>query len=106
MMQKTVYIYDNNRARNGLRVSKFLKKSTEGGDCEEVTVEIPDDLEPYETELGETMVKLGAYHYSLDECLRIDKNDILYLKSMEPGQAARRLKIVIRNGRKSLAFCL
>lgn len=103
-MKKTIYIYDNDRQTTGVLASENLVKSYNGGDCEEITVEIPDSLEPYETETGKTMVKMGDYFYSLDECMRIDKKDNLYLKSMEPGQTARRLKVISRNGRKSLAF--
>lgn len=103
-MKKTIYIYDNDRHITGVWASENLVKSYNGGDCEEITVEIPDSLEPYETETGKTMVKMGDYFYSLDECMRIDEKDNLYLKSMEPGQTARRLKVISRNGRKSLAF--
>lgn len=105
-MKRTIYIYDNDRQSTGIWASEKLIKSYNGGDCEEVTVEIPDRLEPYETETGETMVKMGDYFYSLDECLRIDKNDRPYLKQMEPGGRAIRLKIVERKGRKSLSFTL
>ena len=105
-MKKTIYIYDNDRQTTGVWASENLVKSYNGGDCEEITVEIPDSLEPYETETGETMVKMGDYFYSLDECMRIDKKDNLYLKSMEPGQTARRLKVISRNGRKSLVFTI
>lgn len=105
-MKKTIYIYDNDRQTTGVLASENLVKSYNGGDCEEITVEIPDSLEPYETETGKTMVKMGDYFYSLDECMRIDKKDNLYLKSMEPGQTARRLKVISRNGRKSLAFTI
>lgn len=105
-MKKNIYIYDNDRQSTGIYASEKLTKSYDGGDCEEVTVEIPDELEPYETEMGETMVKAGDYFYTLDEVLRVDKNDHLYLKAMEPGQTARRLKVISRNGRKSLAFTI
>lgn len=105
-MKRTIYIYDNDRQSTGVWASEKLIKSYNGGDCEEITVEIPDSLEPYETAMGDTMVKLGDYHYQLDECLRIDKNDAPYLKAMEPGSGPRRLKIVSRNGRRSLAFTI
>lgn len=105
-MKRTIYIYDNDRQSTGVWASEKLIKSYNGGDCEEVTVEIPDGLKPYETETGEMMVKMGDYFYSLDECLRIDKNDHPYLKQMEPGQTARRLKVISRNGRRSLAFTI
>ena len=105
-MKKTIYIYDNDRQTKGAWASENLVKSYNGGDCEEITVEIPDSLDPYETETGETMIKLGDYFYSLDDCLRIDKNDRPYLKQMEPGGRAVKLKVVERIGRKSLAFTL
>lgn len=105
-MKKEVYIYDNDRYGMGVHISEHLIRSYQGGDCEEITVEIPDVLEPYETELGDTMVKLGDYHYSLDEVLGIDKNDIPYLKSVGPESTPRRLKIISRNGRRSLAFTI
>lgn len=105
-MKKTIYIYDNDRQTTGVWASEKLIKSYQGGDCEEVTVEIPDSLDPYEAECGDTMVKLGDYFYTLDECLRIDKNDHPYLKQMEPGGNALRLKVVEHIGRKSLAFTL
>lgn len=105
-MKKTIYIYDNDRQATGVYASENLTRSYQGGDCEGVVVEIPDKLEPYQTETGETMVKLGDYFYSLDECLRIDKNDRPYLKQMEPGGRAVKLKVVERIGRKSLAFTL
>lgn len=105
-MKKNIYIYDNDRYGLGVHVSEHLTKSYQGGDCEEITVEIPDSLEPYETKLGDTMVKLGDYHYSLDEVLGIDKNDIPYLKAVEPGSVPRQLKIISRNGRRSLSFTI
>lgn len=105
-MKKTIYIYDNDRQATGVYVSEKLTRSYQGGDCEEIVIEIPDKLEPYQTETGETMVKLGDYFYSLDECLRIDKNDCPYLKQMEPGVRSVKLKVVERIGRNSLAFTL
>lgn len=105
-MEKTIYIYDNDRQSTGVWASEKLIKSYQGGDCEEVVVEIPDSLEPYETETGDTMVKLGDYFYPLDECLRIDKNDHPYLKQMEPTGRAVKLKVVERIGRRSLAFTM
>ena len=104
-MKKNIYIYDNDRQSTGVYASEKLTKSYEGGDCEEVTVEIPEELKPYESEMG-TMIKLGDYFYPLDEALKVDKNDHLYLKTMEPGQTARRLKVISRNGRKSRAFTI
>lgn len=105
-MRKNIYIYDNDRQATGVNVSEHFTKSYDGGDCEEVTIEIPDDMKPYQTETGETMVKCGDYFYSLDECIRIDKNDRPYLKQVEPGQTTRRLKVISRNGRRSLAFTI
>lgn len=105
-MKKTIYIYDNDRQTTGDYASEHFTKSYSGGDCEEVIIEIPDRLEPYQTETGETMIKLGDYFYSLDECLRLDRNDAPYLKQMEPGGRAIKLKVVKRIGRKSLAFTL
>lgn len=105
-MKKNIYIYDNDRYGLGVWVSQNLIKSYQGGDCEEVTVEIPDSLDPYEAECGDTMVKLGDYYYPLNECLRIDKDDRPYLKAMEPGIKARYLKIISRNGRRSLSFTI
>lgn len=105
-MKKTIYIYDNDRQTTGVWASENLVKSYNGGDCEEITVEIPDSLEPYETETGETMVKMGDYFYALDECLRMDKNDHPYLKQMDPDGRAVKLKVVERVGRKSLAFTI
>ena len=105
-MKKTIYIYDNDRQTTGAYASEHFTKSYSGGDCEEVIIEIPDRLEPYQTETGETMIKLGDYFYSLDECLRLDRNDAPYLKQMEPGGRAIKLKVVERIGRKSLAFTL
>ena len=104
-MQKNIYIYDNNRHSTGVKVSEHFTRSYQGGDCEEVTVEIPDSMKPYQTEMG-TMVKRGEYSYLLDECLGIDRNDRIFLKAMEPGRLPRYLKIVSRNGRKSLAFTI
>ena len=88
-MRKYIYIYGNDRQAPGVNVSEHFTKSYDGGDCEEVTIEIPDDMKPYQTETGETMVKCGDYFYSLDECIRIDKNGRIYIKSMEPGTRAR-----------------
>ena len=105
-MRKEIYIYDNDRRSTGVCASENLVKSYNGGDCEEITVEIPDSLEPYEAETGETMIKLGDYFYSLDECLRLDRNNAPYLKQMEPGGRAVKVKVVERIGRKSLAFTL
>lgn len=105
-MKKTIYIYDNDRQSTGVSASENLVKSYNGGDCEEITVEIPDSMEPYETETGETMVKRGEFYYSLNQILKVDKNDYPYLVAVEPGQTARRLKVVSRNGRKSLAFTI
>ena len=105
-MKQNIYIYDNDRYGSGVWVSRNLIKSYQGGDCEEVTVEIPDSLEPYETEIGDIMVKRGDYFYSLDDCLCIDKDDRPYLKVMEPGSKARYLKIISRNGRRSLSFTI
>ena len=87
-------------------MSEKLTKSYRGGDCEEIVIEIPDKLEPYETEAGETMIKLGDYFYSLDECLRLDRNDFPYLKQMDPAGHVIKLKVIERIGRKSLAFTL
>lgn len=106
VMKKTIYIYDNDRQTTGVYASDKFARSHQGGDWEEVTIEIPDDMKPYQTETGETMVKCGDYFYSLDERIRIDKNDRIYIKSMEPGTRARYLKIVSRNGRKSRAFTI
>ena len=105
-MKKTIYIYDNDRQTTGVYVSEKLTKSYQGGDCEEIVIEIPDKLEPYETEAGETMIKLGDYFYSLDECLRLDRNDFPYLKQMDPAGHVIKLKVIERIGRKSLAFTL
>lgn len=104
-MQKTVYIYDNDRQRDGVYVSEHFVKSYDGGDCEEIVVEIPDELEPYEMETG-TAVRLGEYRYTLDECMRIGRDDTVYLKQMEPAGRAIPLEIVSRNGRRSIAFTL
>lgn len=104
-MKKTVYIYDNDRQSTGVCVSEHFVMSYNGGDCEEVVVEIPDELEPYETETG-TAVRLGEYRYTLDECMRISRNGAVYLKQMEPSGRAIQLKIISRNGRKSIAFTL
>ena len=105
-MKKTIYIYDNDRKTTGVYASEKLTRSYQGGDCDEIIIEIPDKLEPYQTETGDTMVKMGSYFYTLDECLRIDKNDHPYLKQMEPGGNAVRLKTVERVGRRSLAFTI
>lgn len=105
-MNKTIYVYDNDRNSTGVWASEKFIKSYQGGDCEEITVEIPGILAPYVSESGDTMVKLGDYHYPLDECLRVGKNDNLYLKSMEPGQRARGLKVISRNGRISLSLTI
>ena len=59
-MEKTIYIYDNDRATTGIYASGKLIKSYDGGDCEEIVVEIPDRLEPYETETGDTMGASGG----------------------------------------------
>lgn len=105
-MKQNIYIYDNDRYGLGVWVSQNLIKSYQGGDCEEVTVEIPDSLEPYETEFGETVVTMGGHRYFLNDCLCIDKDDRPYLKVMEPGSKARYLKIISRNGRRSLPFTI
>lgn len=105
-MKKEVFIYDNDRQTTGVRVSEYFKKSYKNEDCESVTIEIPDEMEPYENAMMGTMVKCGEFVYSLDECIGIDKNDQIFIKSMEPGQLPRYLKIVSRNGRKSRAITI
>jgi len=105
-MKKTVYIYDNNWQATGAYVSENFIKSYNGGDCEEIIIEIPDSFEPYSAVCGDTMVKLGEFHYPLNECLCLDKNFRPFLKQMEPDTHAVKLKIVSRNGRKNLAFTI
>lgn len=105
-MKRTIYIYDNDRQSTGVYVSDKFIRSYRGGDCEEVVVEIPDELEPYETDFEDTMVKLGEFFYPLSECLRIDKRDRLYLMAIEPGTHPIWLKVVERVGRKSLSFTI
>lgn len=105
-MLQNLYIYDNDQTRRGVYVSEHLANSYDGGDCEEITIEIPDEMESYQTIMGETMVRCGNYFYSLDECVGIDKNSQVFIKPMEPGQRQQNLKIVSRNGRKSLAFVI
>ena len=68
-MKKIIYIYDNDRRSTGVWASERLKKSYNGGDCEEITVEIPGSLEPYTAESGDTMVKLGDYHCGLTKMI-------------------------------------
>ena len=105
-MKKNIYIYDNNRQSTGVYVSEHLTPSYNGGDCEEITVEIPDIMESYETEIGHTAVKVGEGVYFLHEVLRLDKNEQPYIMGVEPGTKSRKLKIISRNGRRSLAMTL
>ena len=105
-MKKNIYIYDNNRQSTGIYVSEHLTPSYNGGDCEEITVEIPDSMEPYETVAEETAVKIGEGIYRLNDVLRLDKNEQPYIMGVEPGTKSRKLKIISRNGRRSLAMTL
>ena len=105
-MKKNIYIYDNNRQSTGIYVSEHLTPSYNGGDCEEITVEIPESMEPYETVMEETAVKIGEGVYRLDDVLRLDKNEQPYIMGVEPGTKSRKLKIISRNGRRSLAMTL
>ena len=105
-MKKSIYIYDNDRNGMGVYASEQLTKSYSGGDCEEVVIEIPDEMEPGSNCFGQTIVTIGGYDFALDELLAVDKNDRPYLKPTKDGENARFLKIVERKGRKSLSFTI
>lgn len=105
-MKKNIFIYDNDRHRTGIWASERLMQSYAGGDCEEIVVEIPDDLDTYKTAFGDTMIKLGEFFCPLDECLRIDKNDHPYLRNTDRNGRPVKLKVIERIGRRSLAYTI
>lgn len=105
-MKRTIYIYDNERYGTGVWASENLIPSDNGGDCEEIVVEIPDNLEPGENVFGDLIVGSGLYEAPLNDCLRVDKNGNPYIKPLKPGGRITRLKVLERVGRKSLSFTI
>lgn len=100
-MRKNLYIYDN----RGLCISGNFTRSYDGGDCEEITVEIPEKFNPEENDCGTTLEVDGVRCF-LDDCLFVNKKGDVYLKHIAYDGYADKLNIISRNGRKGLSFAI
>lgn len=102
-----VYGYQNSDG-NITSYSETLIRGYNGGCALELVVEIPDELNPYETAMGNTAIISDSHPMVL--------NEVLHSKSGEPAisypdmctgkNVFRMLKIVQRNGWVSCAFTI
>ena len=89
--------------------NEYLIKGEGNGCALEITVEIPEELNPYKSVLGDTCIEIDGTRMSLNEMLFCDKNGKPWIKypDMENMKdVTRKLKVVSENGWKSTSETL
>lgn len=82
----------------------------EGNGCAlELTVDVPDELNPYESVLGDICIEIDGMGIGLNEILFCDKNGhpwIKYPDTDKKQDITRKLKVVSENGWKDTSMLL
>ena len=98
-----IYGYQNETGKV-INYNENLIKDEGNGCALEVTVEIPEDLHPYESVSGDTCIDIDGMGMPLNEILFCDKNGKPWIKYPDMAKmkdAIRRLKVISENGWKN-----
>lgn len=99
-MLAKIYGYQNTKGKVAHYNENLIKG--EGNGCAlEIIVEIPNELNPYESICGDTCIEIEGMRMSLNEALFSDKNGNPWIKYPDVNKmqdATRRLKVVSENG--------